>query len=175
MIIETVMKKAVKTILEKTKRTMFVTVGNGTFDPLVKEIDRLKQEGKIRENVIIQIGNGTYQPKNCKWFTFAPELHKYYQQADLIISHGGPGTVFEILRMGKKLIAVPNRDRTDPQHQVEYLQAMAKETSAFLYCDDVSQLSSTLEKAKTHRFEKYDPPSCTMAEEVIAFLEKDRI
>ena len=117
--------------------TIFVTIGNGKFDPLVQELDRLKKEGKIEQKIIVQLGHGSYQPQHCEWFTFDPNLNKYYQQADLIISHGGPGTVFEILRLGKKLITLPNRDRTDPRHQVEYLEAMAQETAALLYCDQV--------------------------------------
>jgi len=151
---------------------IFVTVGNGQFEAIVKEIDSLVENKKITEKVIVQLGLGEYKPKHCTWFTFEPSLEKYYQKADLIISHGGPGIVFEILRLGKKLIALPNRDRTDPRHQVEYLQAIAQETAALLYCDTVEELESTLEKAKTHHFSKYMVPKCTMHQEIIAFMEK---
>ena len=121
---------------------IFFTVGNGKFDPAVKELDRLKGTGKIKDEVVIQLGHGTYRPKYCQWFTFESPLDKYYENADLVISHGGPGTVFEVLRKKKKLIALPNRDRTDPNHQVEYLRAMEKETSAIIYCDEVELLES---------------------------------
>jgi len=151
---------------------IFLTIGNGKFDPLVKEIDHLKRLNKIKEEVVIQLGHGTYKPKFCKWFTFESPLDKYYHKASLVISHGGPGTVFEVLRRKKKLIALPNRDRTDPNHQVEYLRAMAKETSALIYCDQVSLLESCLEKAKTHKFTEYQPPICKMGKVVAEFLSK---
>lgn len=154
--------------------SIFVTVGNGKFDPLIKEIDHLKSEGKIKGDVVIQLGHGNYVPKNCKWFKFESPLTKYYQQADLVISHGGPGIVFEVLRMKKKLIALPNRDRTDPMHQVEYLRAMAEETSALVYCDRVEQLFESLEKAKSHKFTVYHPKECKMGEAINNYLKNKR-
>ena len=154
--------------------TIFVTVGNGKFDPLIKEMDRLVGDKIIKEKVITQIGHGKYKPKNCQWFTFESPLDRYYDQANLIISHGGPGIVFEVLRRKKKLISVPNRDRTDPRHQVEYLRAMAKETSALLYCDTIHTLQETLEKAKTHIFSIYNKPECQMGDVVKKFLEKKK-
>ncbi len=157
---------------KSTAGTIFITIGNGKFDPLVQELDRLKKEGKIEQKIIVQLGHGSYRPQYCEWFTFDPNLNNFYQQADLIISHGGPGTVFEILRLGKKLIALPNRDRTDPRHQVEYLEAMAQETTALLYCDQVERLHEFLEKAKSHHFTTYQPPSCTMHQAAKRFLNE---
>ena len=167
-----IIQKIVEKIIENQKKTIFVTVGNGKFDPLIKEIDHLKAENKINEEVIIQLGHGTYEPKHCRWFTFEPSLDKYYNKAHLVISHGGPGIVFEVLRMKKRLISIPNRDRTDPQHQVEYLRAMAKETSAIIYCDKVELLEECLEKAKNHKFSVYEPPGCKMHEVIHDYLNK---
>ena len=152
---------------------IFVTVGNGKFDPLIKEIDRLKEKKILTGKVVIQLGHGIYKPKHCQWFDFEAPLDKYYNQADLIISHGGPGVVFEILRRNKKLVAVPNRDRTDPNHQVEYLRAMAQETSSLIYCDKVELLTMCLEKSKKHEFTRYIPPQCKMNEVVDNFLKCD--
>ncbi len=151
--------------------TIFVTVGNGKFDPLVMELDRLKGEGIVKQKIVIQLGHGDYKPKHCQWFTFDPDLNKYYSSADVVICHGGPGTVFEILRQRKKVIALPNRDRTDPRHQVEYLEAMAKETAALLYCEKVELLAETLRKAETHQFTQYQQPTCTMHKVVTQFLQ----
>jgi beta-1,4-N-acetylglucosaminyltransferase len=143
---------------------IFITVGNGKFDLLIREIDRLKGEKKIKEVVVIQLGHGKYKPKHCQWFTFKQSLEEYYQKANIIISHGGPGIVFEVLRKKKPLIAIPNRDRTDPRHQVEYLRAMAQETKAMIYCDKIELLESCLKEAKTHKFETYKTPKCHIHE-----------
>jgi len=151
---------------------VFVTVGNGKFETLVREVDRLKGEGKIKEDVVIQLGHGIYKPKHCKWFTFESPLDQYYNNAGLVICHGGPGTVFEIMRRKLKIIALPNRDRTDPNHQVEYLRAMDQETNAMIYCDNVSLLADKLEIAKTYNFPTYKNPECKMHEIVHTFLQK---
>ncbi len=155
-------------------QNIFVTVGNGKFEPLVRKLDQLKKEGKILPRITIQLGHGEYKPANCAWFAFAPHLEKYYSTADLIISHGGPGTVFEILHLKKKLVALPNRDRTDPRHQVEYLEAMAKETSALIYCEDAEKIEEAIKKAETHNFVSYQPPACSIHLKIQELLERSK-
>ena len=150
---------------------IFITVGTGEFDKLVKQIDSLVGRGRIKKKVLIQIGRSKYKPKNCKYFDFAPDLDKYYEKASLVISHGGPGTVFEILDKGKKLIAVPNRDRTDPRHQVEFLEGISKESKALLYCNYYNKIGSFIEIAKKFKFTKYKKPKCDMARRVEEFLK----
>ena len=59
---------------------IFITVGNGKFEPLVKEVDRLKGEGKITEDVVIQLGHGSYKPQHCEWFDFVSPLDQYYNK-----------------------------------------------------------------------------------------------
>ena len=53
---------------------IFVTVGTHEqpFNRLIEEIDRLKQEGVITDEVQMQTGYCTYEPKYCKWETFFP-------------------------------------------------------------------------------------------------------
>ena len=47
---------------------IFVTVGTHEqpFNRLVQEIDNLKRDGVITEDVIIQTGYSTYEPKYCQ-------------------------------------------------------------------------------------------------------------
>ena len=149
---------------------IFVTIGTGKFEALVKELDKLAP--KLKDDITIQLGSGSYKPKNCKWFDFAPDLRNYYKKADLIISHGGPGTVFEILETGKRFVACANVDRTDPRHQVEFLEAISKETKGLIYCKNLANLYSTIQKAKKLKFEKYKRPRCWMDKDVSLFIER---
>jgi beta-1,4-N-acetylglucosaminyltransferase len=159
--------------MPKKQDNIFVTVGTGKFESLIKEIDEIAP--KLKEKIVAQIGYGNYKPKNCTWFSFAPNLKKYYQKATFIISHGGPGTVFEILDMRKKFIACANTDRTDPKHQVDFLEAISKETKGLIYCKDISTLHSHIQKAKKQKFEQYKRPQCDMYKEVCDFIERPTV
>ncbi|HEV1534200.1 TPA: multidrug MFS transporter, partial [Streptococcus pneumoniae] len=48
---------------------IFVTVGTHEqqFDRLIKEVDYLKKENLIQDEVFIQIGYSSYIPKYCEW------------------------------------------------------------------------------------------------------------
>lgn len=53
---------------------IFVTVGTHEqqFNRLIEEIDRLKGNGTIKDEVIMQTGYCTYKPKYCKWSELLP-------------------------------------------------------------------------------------------------------
>jgi len=94
--------------LPKSKKLkILVTTGSVLeFDLLSKTIDKLNSNSIYC--IIIQIGKGKYIPKNCKYFKFDDSLDKYYKWADLVITHTGAGTLFELLNQNKKIISVAN-------------------------------------------------------------------
>lgn len=92
---------------------IFVTVGTHEqpFNRLIEEIDRLKQEGVITDEVQMQTGYCTYEPKYCKWEAFFPykKMQELVQEADIVITHGGPSSFIMPLQYGKIPIVVPRR------------------------------------------------------------------
>ncbi|MBW3003729.1 hypothetical protein KY337_04140 [Candidatus Woesearchaeota archaeon] len=149
---------------------IFVTVGNGKFEKLVKKIDELVGSGRLKDEVVMQIGRGDYKPQHCKFFDFAPSLAKYETAADIVISHGGPGCIFEILDMRKRLIGVPNVERTDPMHQVEYLRAISN-TGSLILCEDIDHILDYINKARTFKFKPYKRLECNMDKFINEFIE----
>lgn len=110
---------------------IFVTVGTHeqSFDRLIEEVDRLVQVGIITDEVIMQTGYSTYQPKHCKWHSLLTydEMDDVMNQADLIITHGGPATFMAALSKGKKVIVVPRLKRYEEHvndHQLEFVNAV---------------------------------------------------
>ncbi len=101
---------------------ILVTVGSTHFDDLIREVDRLIATGDITDEVFAQIGTGEYHPSNMQWAGYLDDIEAYFKKADLIIAHGG-STVFEILTMGKPLIAVANRSLQD-DHQYHLLRVL---------------------------------------------------
>ena len=146
---------------------IFVTVGTTDFDALVRAVDSLVPQ--LDEEVEVQIGRGHYEPRNCKWFRFAPSLEPYYERADVVIAHGGLGTVMEVLRRGGRLIGVANPDRYD-QHQEDLLSYLAEE-GHLIWCADLNSLPRDLERARRMDFKPYASPECRIHEVIADFLE----
>ncbi len=113
---------------------IFVTIGTDTndFSRLLKKIDKLIEEGKIKEEVVMQIGHSKYEPKNAKWFRFESyeRIKELNKEARLIITHGGVGSILTALILKKPVIAVPRlkkyKEHVDDQ-QVELVSVLEKE------------------------------------------------
>ncbi len=143
---------------------IFVTVGTTDFDALVEAMDRLAPD--LGEEVVAQIGRGKYEPRHIRWFRLAPSLEPYYREADLVVSHGGLGTVIEVTSMGKPLVALSNPDRYD-RHQDDLLRFM-EQAGHLLWCRDLSNLEDDLRRARAMAFRPY-----TVAETRIHLVIRD--
>ena len=112
---------------------IFVTVGTHEqpFNRLVHEIDNLKRDGVITEDVIMQTGYSTYEPKYCQWDKLIPykQMIKNVEDARIVITHGGPASFIMPLQIGKTPIVVPRQmkfveDVND--HQVDFARNVAE-------------------------------------------------
>lgn len=133
---------------------IFVTVGSGDFDPLIRAMDALAPQLDLP--VVMQIGVGQYEPRHATWFRLAPSLAPFYDRAALVVSHGGVGVTLEVLKRGLPLVGVDNPDRYD-QHQQDllgYLDARGH----LVWCHDLSRLGEAIERARTTRLVPFHPP-----------------
>ena len=113
---------------------IFVTVGTHEqpFNRLIKEVDRLKKEGIITDEVFIQTGFSTYEPQYCDWKNIISysEMEDYMNRADIIITHGGPATFMGAIAKGKKPIVVPRQEKFGEHvnnHQLEFAEQVVVE------------------------------------------------
>jgi len=112
---------------------IFVTVGTHprSFNRLLETVDELIENGKIKDEVVMQIGHSTYEPKNARWFRFKDykKIEDLNKKARLIISHGGAGCILTALNFGKPVIAVPRlkkfNEHTD-DHQIDLVTVLSK-------------------------------------------------
>jgi UDP-N-acetylglucosamine transferase subunit ALG13 len=134
---------------------ILVTVGSSAngFDRIVRVVDELKGEGKIKDKVLAQTGNGSYKPKNIeKTFKFKSwnEINKINEKADMVISHAGAGTIMTALRYGKPIICVPRikelGEHTD-NHQLEIAGTLKKE-GKILVAKNKDELVECVKKVK---------------------------
>jgi beta-1,4-N-acetylglucosaminyltransferase len=133
---------------------IFVTVGTTDFDPLVQAMDWLAPS--LGDEVVAQIGRGKYEPQYIHWFRLAPSLQPYYEQADLVVSHGGLGTVIEVAALGKPLVAVSNPELYD-LHQDDLLAYMER-GGHLLWCRNLSDLEAAVRRARGMTFRPYTVP-----------------
>lgn len=130
---------------------IFVTVGTHEqpFDRLIAEIDALKRDGVIREDVFIQTGYSTYTPQYCRWDKLISyvDMVKNVEQARIVITHGGPASFLMPLQMGKIPVVVPRQSRFGEHindHQLVFGRELLNRKGNILLVEDVSELRDVL-------------------------------
>lgn len=133
---------------------IFLTVGtwrNG-YNRLVHAVDELKKNSVISEEVVAQTGYGAYVPQHLEVVKFCSpaKFRDLVNQATLIISHAGMGTIIEAVKLGKPIIAVPRQpslEEVDNDHQFTTARQLESE-GRILVAYDVSELAGKLVEAR---------------------------
>ena len=136
------------------KRLLFATVGvTLPFDRMVEMVLTLKANGTIEEDVVIQSGIGGKTPEGVNVFeTLSFEKIKIYlHEADIVVCHGGTGSIITALREGCRTIVVPrlieNGEHYD-NHQAEITNAFADRGLVFP-ANSIAQLADALRAARS--------------------------
>jgi UDP-N-acetylglucosamine transferase subunit ALG13 len=110
---------------------IFVTVGTHEqpFDRLVKGIDRLKETGAVRQDVFIQTGYTSYKPQFCEYKEFIrfDEMMKRMTEAEIVITHGGTGSIMLVLYHQKIPVVMPRQKKYNEHiddHQVMFCKLL---------------------------------------------------
>ncbi len=140
---------------------ILVTLGtqDKPFSRLLKVIEKAIKKGVIQEKVIVQAGYTPYKSDVMEVFDLIPvdEFEKLMKDADLVISHGGVGSILSALKKGKKVIAAPRLSKYNEHtndHQLELVTAFAKQ-GYLLPLKDFSKFEKIYEKSKTFKPKKY--------------------
>lgn len=109
---------------------IFVTVGsrNYPFNRLFIELDKLCEEGIIKESIFAQIGTSTYKPKHFEYrdFISQEEFMDYIVNSSYVITHGASGSIMKALNADKKVIAVTRLEKYGEHindHQIQNNEA----------------------------------------------------
>ncbi len=130
---------------------IFVTVGTHEqpFNRLLREVDRLAGEKKIKEQVFMQTGFSNYCVKNCKTQKFLSndEMDNYFKKARIIITHGGPASFITPIQHGKIPIVVPRQKVYKEHvnnHQVDFVKFISKKLDNIIPVYDISELNNAI-------------------------------
>lgn len=112
---------------------IFVTVGTHEqgMERLLIELDRLIGEKEIKDEIVAQIGYSLYKPKNYKYKEMISydEMDEMVKKASIVITHGGPGSIFHAIQRGKVPIVVPrNPDFNEhvDDHQILFTKRLER-------------------------------------------------
>ena len=140
---------------------IFVTLGTNDeqFPRLLKAIDREIENGNIKEKVIVQAGCTKYESKNMEIMDLVPrdEFDRLISECDLLITHGGVGSILTGINNGKKVIAVPRLARYKEHlndHQLQIVENFS-ERKYIIAVKDLNKLGKAIEKAKTFKPQKF--------------------
>lgn len=149
---------------------------NNSFHRLLEEIDRLIKKEIIQEEVIVQAGYTKYETPNMEIFRLIPkeDLKQYQQEARLIITHGGAGSIITSLQYGKKVIAVPRKHEYGEHvnnHQEEIVE-LFNSKGYIIGTSGVEELEQAIERAKNFKPVQYKSDNHKMLQIIEDFIEK---
>lgn len=162
--------------MEKFVILVLLGTQNNSFHRLLEKIDELIQDKVIQEEVIAQSGYTKYQAKNIKMIDFISkeELEKLQTQAELIITHGGVGSILLSITKDKKVIAVPRLHKYQEHvndHQKEIVELFNKK-GYIIGIQEVEDLEQALQRSKEFKPQKYQKDNHKMLQLIEDFIEK---
>jgi len=155
---------------------IFIALGSQQFqlNRLLKEMDDCIGLSDMPEwEVFAQTGASSYQPKRYSYTNFLPkeEYAKQILNADLLIVHGGAGTIMSGLEQGKRIIVYPRKkyfhEHID-DHQAEIAQVFQKRGMVFV-CNG-GNLKELIHAAMEHNFHPYHPEKSMIPEILRTYL-----
>lgn len=131
---------------------IFVTVGTHEqgLDRLLIELDRLVETMEIKHEVFAQIGYSNYIPKNYEYKKLLgfDEMESYVKKSGIVITHGGPGSIFQSLQHNKIPIVVPRspeyKEHVD-NHQILFTKRL-ESSDKILAVYDINELGIKINK-----------------------------
>ena len=147
------------------------------FPRLLEAVDEAISSGVIKERVVVQAGQTVYQSSNMEIFDFlsAPEFDKLMDDADLIITHGGAGTILSAIKKGKKVIAAPRLSKYmehHNDHQKQIISEFSKD-GYILPLYDFSKLGKIINKSKNFHPKKFESNTKNMDKLIENYIFSD--
>jgi len=144
---------------------ILVTVGtqDKEFRRLFIEVERLIENGRIKEKVVAQVGNTKFVSKYDKDimevidFTLPSQMQDLIKEASFIISHGGVATIVEAVNQGKKILAIPRLKEYKEHvnnHQLQIIENFDK-NGYIIGLHGVDELESALKRIDNFYPKKY--------------------
>ena len=146
------------------------------FPRLLETVEKEIKNGNIKDKVVVQAGQTEYKSDVMEIFDLisAPEFEKLVDEADLIITHGGAGTILNAIKKNKKIIAAA-RLKKYKEHHNDHQKQIIKEFANqgyLLELNDFNKLDKLLEKVKTFKPKKFESNTKNMIKLIENYIEE---
>ena len=150
---------------------------NNSFHRLLEEVQKNIDNGNIQEELVVQKGYTKFESEKMTIYNQLPleELQKLINNADLVITHGGVGSIISSIQSGKKVIAVPRLQRYKEHvndHQLDIIKSF-DEMGYIIGLNGVEELSEALEKIKVFQPKKYVKNTGKILEIIENFIDNN--
>ena len=132
---------------------------NNSFHRLLEKIQENIDNGNINDSVIVQKGYTKFESKDMKLYNQLPldEISKLIEKADLVITHGGVGSIISAIEKNKKVIAVPRLKKYKEHvndHQLDIIRSFS-DSGYIIGLNSIEELENALKKIKQFNPKKY--------------------
>lgn len=147
---------------------------NNSFHRLLEEVEKNIENGIINEEVIVQAGYTKFESDKMKIIDLMSkeQLSKFQDEASLIITHGGVGSIVSSIEKGKKVIAVPRKHEYGEHvnnHQEEIVKDF-NDKGYIIGIKEVDDLKQALINSKDFEPVKYQPNNKKMLKIIEDFI-----
>lgn len=158
---------------------IFVTLGtqDKSFVRLLKAIDKEIEKGNIKDKVIVQAGLTKYESSNMEILDLVSEekFDELIDKCDLLITHGGAGSILAGIKRNKKIIAAARLSKYK-EHTNDHQRQIIKEFSQkgyILELRDFNQLGKLIEKSKSFKPKKFVSNTDNMIKLITDYIDDE--
>ena len=158
---------------------ILVTLGtqDKKFYRLLDIIQNAIKQGVIKDKVVVQAGySSDYKSDDMEIFNLVSidKFKKLISECDILITHGGVGSIITGLKENKKIIAVPRlkkyKEHTN-DHQVQIVDAFTKD-GYILKLDECGKKENIIDKLKKFKPKKYKSNNAGFIKKIDIEIEK---
>ena len=158
---------------------ILVTLGtqDKNFKRLLDAVQKQIDNGNIKDEVIVQAGCTKYESKDMKIFDLIDqeEFKKLISECDLLITHGGVGSILTGLKNNKKVIAAARLSKYKEHmndHQLQIIEKVSK-SGYILELKDFDKLDEVIEKSKKFKPKKYQSNTENMIKLIENYIDNN--
>ena len=158
---------------------ILVTLGtqDRSFKRLLEAIQKQIDNGNIKDKVIVQAGHTAFESKDMEIFDLIDrdKFSELISKCDLLITHGGVGSILTGLNNNKKVIATPRlKEYNEHQnnHQLEIIEKFSD--SGLIYpLYNLDELDKVLKEVKKFKPKKFKSNTNNMIKLIEDFIDNN--